>query len=207
MKWVKKLQQEWRMNPNLSILIIGLPCGILSILALVRFIMQLSQVDFYNNTVVMIRRITDIYCSPLRALLPTTTPYDLASLVMAFVMQILGIYLIYFVFAGTSQMPSIGTIVLWSLVALVGLTLRVYFILLILNVVFSWVRPGGTESLADFSNQIIAPLLKPFHRLVPPMAGLDFSPMALFFLIYLLQSVWRSLSIYMGVPLAIIIGV
>ncbi len=192
------------MNQNLAILLISLSCGALSILALLRFIMQLARVDFFNKVVQVICRITDVYCSPLRKLLPYNQYVDFATIIMAVLMQLLGLYLIYFLYA--SRLPNIADMLSWSALIVVGLSLRVYFMALLLTVIFSWVRPQGATSFAELSNQLVRPLLKPLHKLIPPMAGLDFSPMVLFFLVYLLQSFWRSIAFSMEIPLKIVFG-
>ena len=167
--------------------------------------LQLSKVDFYNSSVQFICRFTDIYCGLIRKIIPAAGRFDVASIFMALVIQFASIYIIFTIFS--TSVPSILQIALWSLLVLAGLALRIYFIALILMVIFSWVRPQGSQSLMDLSNQLIRPLLAPFHKFIPPMGGLDFSPMALFFLIYLLQSAWRSYAISMEVPLRIIFAV
>ncbi len=191
---------------NLAIFLISLSCGVLSLLAILRFLMQMTRVNFYNKLVQITCTITDVYCSPLRKILPYNQYVDFAAILMAVVMQLLGIYLVYFLFAA-AQIPNFSTVISWALLIVVGLSLRIYFMTLLLSVVFSWVRPAGARPAAELANQLIEPFLRPLHRLVPPMAGLDFTPMALFFLVYLLQSVWRGLAISMEVPLGIIFGV
>ncbi len=193
------------MNPNIIIILISFSCGVLSILALLRFMMQLARVNVQNKAVLMICRITDVYCFPLRKILPYYQHADFASFIMAAFMQALGFYLIYLLFS--SEVPDIKTIATWSFVVVIGLFLRIYFMALLLMVIFSWVRPQGASAIAELSNQLVEPLLRPFHKLVPPIAGMDFSPMALFFLVYLLQSVWRSVAAYIEVPLSIVFGV
>ena len=190
---------------NISISLISISLGLLSILALLRFMLQLNKVDFYNPSVQFVCRFTDIYCGLIRKIIPTAGRFDIASIFMALAIQFASIYIIFTIFS--TSVPSIVQIALWSLLVLAGLALRIYFIALILMVIFSWVRPQGSQSLMDLSNQLIRPLLAPFHKFIPSMGGLDFSPMALFFLIYLLQSAWRSYAISMEVPLRIIFAV
>ncbi len=190
---------------NISITLISISLGLLSILALLRFMLQLSKVDFYNSSVQFVCRFTDIYCGLIRKIIPVAGRFDIASIFMALAIQFASIYIIFTIFS--TSVPAIVQIALWSLLVLGGLALRIYFIALILMVIFSWVRPQGSQSLMDLSNQLIRPLLAPFHKFIPPMGGLDFSPMALFFLIYLLQSAWRSYAISMEVPLRIIFAV
>ncbi len=190
---------------NITIFLISASLGLLSILSLLRFMLQLTKVDFYNPSVQFVCRFTDIYCGLIRKIIPATGRFDIASIFMAFTIQFISIYIIFTIFS--SSMPAITQIAIWSLLVLAGLALRIYFIALILMVIFSWVRPQGSQALMDLSNQLIRPLLAPFHKFIPPLGGLDFSPMALFFLIYLLQSAWRSYAISMEVPLRIIFAV
>lgn len=190
---------------NISVFIIGLCFGVLSIFALLRFIMQLSRINFYNPIVQFVCRFTDIYCVLPRKSFPSSSRIDIASLLMAYIIQLLGIYFIYKFFS--PNMPAMFQIAIWSLLVILGLCLRIYFFSLILTVIFSWVRPQGSRYIMEISSQLISPLLAPFHKFIPPLGGLDFSPMALFFLIYLLQSVWKSFAINWGVPLGIIFGV
>ena len=198
------------MNPNLVMLVISLSCGLLTLLALLRFMMQLSGANFYNKMVRFVCNASDIYCAPLRSLLSKSklfynSRFDAASLIMAFLLEFLGFYLISTL--EYVELPGMPIVASWSALIVIGLILRIYFFCLLLMVIFSWVRPQGSEALAEVSQQLVAPLLVPFHKFIPPMGGLDFSPMALFFLIYLLQALWQSFSIGMRVPLNIVFGV
>ena len=134
--------------------------------------LQLTKVDFYNPSVQFVCRFTDIYCGLIRKIIPATGRFDIASIFMAFTIQFISIYIIFTIFS--SSMPAITQIAIWSLLVLAGLALRIYFIALILMVIFSWVRPQGSQALMDLSNQLIRPLLAPFHKFIPPLGGLDF---------------------------------
>jgi YggT family protein len=60
------------------------------------------------------------------------------------------------------------------------------FIILI-RVVLSWVNVDPYNPLVRMIYQITEPVLAPLRRLIPPAAGLDFSPLVAFFVIELLR--------------------
>ncbi|MDP9212012.1 MAG: YggT family protein [bacterium] len=49
-------------------------------------------------------------------------------------------------------------------------------ILIIIRVLMSWVNPHPSGPLGRFLMEVTEPILKPFQRILPPMAGIDFSP-------------------------------
>ena len=53
----------------------------------------------------------------------------------------------------------------------------VLWILLIARVVLSWTNPMGGGGLTAFVYQVTEPILAPIRRLLPPTAGVDWSPL------------------------------
>jgi YggT family protein len=80
------------------------------------------------------------------------------------------------------------------ILGLLCLVLDVYFIVLIVRIILSWVPslPEPVEPLARFVRALTDPLLLPLRQVIPPirlgMGALDLSPLVLFFGISLLQS-------------------
>jgi YggT family protein len=65
-------------------------------------------------------------------------------------------------------------------------------LLIFARVVVSWVAPFGGGGLIAFIYQATEPILSPIRRVVPPMGGLDLSPLvALIGLSMLVQLVLR----------------
>ena len=61
--------------------------------------------------------------------------------------------------------------------------LRFYIFALILYAILSWIAPGTYSPAAALLDTLCEPLLRPVRRLIPPLAGIDFS--ALFVIIAL----------------------
>ena len=72
---------------------------------------------------------------------------------------------------------------MYILAQIVNILYWVYFILIFLRFIFSWVRPDPYNSvwgpLMRITYQATEPLLAPIRRLLPGMSGLDLSPLIL----------------------------
>lgn len=64
----------------------------------------------------------------------------------------------------------------------------IFTLMVIANVVMSYFM-NPYHPIRIFLDRIIQPLLRPIQRLLPPMMGIDFSPMILLLLIQLVESV------------------
>jgi YggT family protein len=53
----------------------------------------------------------------------------------------------------------------------------ILWVLLIVRVLMSWVAPRGGGQLMAFVYQVTEPILAPIRRLIPPTAGIDWSPL------------------------------
>ncbi|NWG53355.1 MAG: YggT family protein [Hydrogenophilaceae bacterium] len=81
------------------------------------------------------------------------------------------------------------------LVDIVVIILQLFVILLIVQAVLSWLvafemvsrRSPIVDSIWRFSTAISNPVLKPIRRFIPPIQGVDLSPLVLILLIYLVM--------------------
>ena len=63
------------------------------------------------------------------------------------------------------------------LVNFIQLLAFVLWFLLIARVVLSWTNPMGGGGMTAFVYQVTEPILAPIRRLLPPTAGVDWSPL------------------------------
>jgi len=80
-----------------------------------------------------------------------------------------------------------------SVTGLLVLAIQIYLLILLVRVVFSFVSPFPTNPVSRFAWQMTEPVLAPIRRVLPAAAGLDFSPLVVFFGGYLLISLLSSL--------------
>jgi YggT family protein len=60
---------------------------------------------------------------------------------------------------------------------LVVLVIQAFLIVVLIRVVFSFVSPFPTNPISRFAWRVTEPVLAPIRRLLPPMSGLDLSPL------------------------------
>jgi YggT family protein len=85
------------------------------------------------------------------------------------------------------------------IVSIINLIFTIFYILLWARIILSFVRPDPYHPtwgpIVRAVYDLTEPVLAPIRRLLPPMAGLDFSPLILFLVARLLQSVVNDLVI------------
>ncbi|MBG6463108.1 YggT family protein [Pseudomonas aeruginosa] len=170
------------------------------LIVLLRFILQLVRADFYNPLSQFIVRATKPLLNPLRRIIPGFGGIDLASLVLAILIQLVLMILILMLM-GYGVGGFIMQLLIWSIIAVTSLFLKVFFFALIISVILSWVAPGSYNPGAQLVNQICEPLLMPFRKLLPTLGGLDLSPIFAFLALKLIDMlVINNLAAMTGMP-------
>jgi YggT family protein len=152
--------------------------GFLTLVLLLRFYMQAFRVSFGNQFGAFVVQLTNWLVKPLRRLLPSVFGLDLATLLPAFLLQVV-LFLAYFAARGgleSMAADQLLLLILWQAV-LATLRISVYLLIgaLILQAVLSWVNPYSP--LGRPVAQLTQPFLKPIRRFVPPVANIDLSPL------------------------------
>lgn len=169
---------------NAGLFLIQTLFGIYEVIILLRFLLQLTRADFYNPVSQFIVKATSLPLRPLRRVIPGMAGMDMASLVLLLVVIIIELLLLSVV--ANLPMPSLPGLIALALVELLKLTIYVFLFSVFVLAILSWVSPGGYNPVANLLYQITAPLMRPARRLLPPMGGLDLSPMIVMLGLYLL---------------------
>ncbi len=74
-----------------------------------------------------------------------------------------------------------------SLYRLINLAFWVLDLAILLRVLFSWINPDPDNALVHLVYQISEPILAPLRRVIPPIGGLDITPIIALFLLELVQ--------------------
>lgn len=75
----------------------------------------------------------------------------------------------------------------------IRLVFAVLQIAIILDVLFSWVRPDPYNPLVRLVSQVAGVIVNPLRRVVPPFSGLDITPMIALILLQIAESLIMSL--------------
>ncbi|MGH8802942.1 MAG: YggT family protein [Casimicrobiaceae bacterium] len=158
--------------------LIDVAFGLVTYALLLRFVMQILRAPFRNPVGQAVIALTDWAVRPLRRLLPGLRGIDWASLLDAYLCQVLWLAAVYSVFGFGFPLSAggIAYVLLVAVVALVKAALWLLIIVVLVQAVLSWVAPDGP--LAGVLNALTFPFLRPIRRLVPPIGGtLDLSPL------------------------------
>ena len=82
-----------------------------------------------------------------------------------------------------------------ALASVVDLVLRIYVWIIIIRAIISWVNPDPYNPIVQFLYHITEPVLRPIRRIIPPIGGIDISPVVVLIIIYFLQ-LWLVPSLY-----------
>lgn len=154
---------------------------------ILRLLLQWARADFYNPLSQFLVKVTNPLLIPLRRIIPSIGRLDTASVVLAYLLEITGLLII-------SAINSFQFA--WSQLALLAATklllavLWLYFFLILVMVILSWVGGRFRHPIVPLVFQLTVPVLRPFQKLIPPIGGIDLSPLfamiAIRFLILLL---------------------
>ncbi|MBT4520380.1 MAG: YggT family protein [Halieaceae bacterium] len=172
---------------------------------LLRFVLQLVRADFYNPISQFLVKLTNPVVVPIRRILPGLGGIDLATLFLALGLQAAGI--IVMLLLNGIGIPSPVLLVGWSILGLVGMLVNIYFFALLAMIILSWVAPGSRHPAIYLLHQITEPVMAPVRRMLPPMGGMDFSPILIFILINIIQIALRHMAVGIGLHPALVIGI
>ncbi|MGA1206754.1 MAG: YggT family protein [Gammaproteobacteria bacterium] len=172
------------MSSNIGFYLINTGVAIVVSLVALRFLLQLTQANYYNPICQGVGKITAPLVAPFRAL-PTIGSVNLGVYVAAVVIQAAGAGLGFFLMGG---LPGALPLLVWSFLSVFGVLLDLIFYALLGMIILSWLAPNAGHPGAELVIQVTDPLLEPFRRLIPNMGGLDLSPILLFVVINLLEA-------------------
>lgn len=189
---------------EISLYLIQTATGIYLLIMLLRFILQLVLADFYNPISQFLVRATNPLVLPLRRVLPARGRFDPASLVLAILIQWLGI--IALLWMSGAALPAISLMLAWSVVGVLGLLVKIYFFALLGMIILSWIAPGASNPAVYLMYQITEPVMAPFRSVLPAVGGLDFSPFLVFILINIVQIALHNVAEGLGLYPALVMG-
>jgi len=191
--------------PAAGIYLVQTVVSFYTIIVLLRFLLQLARADFYNPISQFAVKVTAPLLNPMRRVIPGWGGVDVSSLILILVLQVLQLVAVILMLG--YGLPNVALLVAWSAVGVLGLVLNFFFWAILIQVILSWVAPQSQNPAVALIYQITDPIMAPARKLLPPMGGMDFSPIITFMLIQLAKIlVVGSLVQAFGVPQQLILG-
>jgi YggT family protein len=167
---------------NAGVFLVDLLFGLYIFAVMLRFFLQIVRADFYNPLCQAIFTVTNPPLRPMRRYIPAVGGVDTASILLMLSLQLLSTYLV-FSLLGIS--PSFSGLLLSALAELVSKAIYLLIFTIFIQIILSWVAPGTYNPVIGVIDSITTPLLRPARRIVPPMGGIDLSPMLIIVCLYL----------------------
>lgn len=170
--------------------------NLLVLAALLRFFMQLLRAPFRNPVAQFVVALTDFAVKPLRRVIPGLGGLDLASLVFAWLAELLLLVLVFAIrYQTLPDGPALPALLTLSLIALLRLTIYLLIGVLLVQAILSWVSPY--HPMMPLFSTLTQPFLAPLRRFIPLVGGVDLSPLVLLVvcqLILMLPITWLELE-------------
>ena len=172
-----------------SVFLVRVLFELVAFVAFARYFLQLFEANFYNPVTQAVVKITDPVLNPIRAVIRPVGRHDLAALVFALVTVALMVWAI----TAMRGVGMSGTGLFLGTLYFAFLTVtNLFFWTVLLRAVASWLgneRSPGVAFLDDLTDPVVAPV----RRVLPPIGGIDLSPLAVLLIIQVAQMVVGNL--------------
>ena len=162
-------------------------CGLFVVALLLRFYLQWARAPYRNPLSDFLHALTDFMVRPARRLVPGLWGLDLATLVLAWLVQFVELLIVLQIQGNALAQnagPALASAALLALVLLMKTGLYIVMAAVIIQVVLSWVSPYSP--VMPLLNGMTRPLLRVFQRRIPPLGNVDLSPLFALVVIQLL---------------------
>ena len=181
--------------------------GLYLLFVIARFLLQVAKADFYNPISQAVFKATVPVVRVLRSFIPGYKGVDFSSLILAFIVQFIAISVTILLYGGA--IPSVGFIITWSFIGVLNFIILFYYYALIASIVMSFVMMFSgnmnPHPILLLVWQITEPIMAPFRRVIPPMGGLDFSPIFIFLIIGLIRNfIYQTFGVNEQIALVVI---
>ena len=148
---------------------------------IVRIILIYVRSNYFDPVTQFITKLTDFIIKPIRRYIPNIRNIETASIVLALVLEIIKFLLISIFSFG---FPNILGLIILAIGDLIKITLETFFYAILFQAILSWLQPAAAinRTLMQFTS----PIMRPFLRLIPPIGGVDISPIPALILLQLL---------------------
>jgi len=159
---------------NAFVFIVSTLVDLYLITFVLRILLQWQRADYRNPLVQFILTVTNPLVLPLRRYIPPVYGLDTASLIVAILIKLATLTLLTSLLC--ASLPGIPQLLLLTVFGLIRTLLSLYFFMILISVIMSWVAPGTYNPATALIASLVQPVLAPFRKIIPPIGGFDISP-------------------------------
>ena len=159
---------------NAVVFIVQTLFGLYLMVIMLRFLLQVCRANFYNPVSQFLVKATNPLLVPMRRFIPGFWGLDFAAITLMILLQALQIFIIALV--KDISIAPMGLFVM-TIAELLRLLTNVFFFSILIQIILSWVNPGGSGNpIVALLHTLNEPLLGRARRILPPISGFDLSP-------------------------------
>lgn len=166
---------------NALLFLIQIVFNAYSFILMLRLLLQFFGADFFNPLSQFIVKVTQPIVKPLQRVLPKLKGVDLAIVLLLFVIEAIRITMVVWLQSGVIISPA--SLFVSSLGLLLRQLLNLFFYAIILRVLLSWFPTQSASPVTHILYVLTEPLLRRARQIIPPIGGLDLSPIAVILLL------------------------
>ncbi|MFO7762654.1 MAG: YggT family protein [Wenzhouxiangellaceae bacterium] len=141
---------------------------------MLRVLLEAVGADYYNPVSQVLITVTQPLVGPLARIIPRMGRFNSAAVVLLVILQTISVVLVMAI-SGFAADPLQALVI--ALFRLVRMLLVMYMVLIIAEVILSWVGGGMRHPIIPLIYQLTRPVLQPIRRVIPSIGGLDLSPL------------------------------
>ncbi len=169
--------------------------GIYILLVLLRFLLQITQTDFYNPISQFIVRATNPPLVRLRRFIPGFSGIDLSALLLVLGLEAIRISLTVMLLGHS---PRFAGVILLSIGEITKLAVYIVIFSIFVRALLSWFSSGLHHPMTKLLNSFTDPILRPARRLIPATGGIDLSPVLVFLCLMLILKLLATPLLVLG---------
>ena len=194
------------MNNALSDIAVTIASPLFSLvlfLIAMRFLAQLCGVSPYNPISVGIRTVTNPIVAPVNRLIPAGKRLNIGAIVALILCQTAYIGIMLWILSRFDAFNIVPALI-WSALGVAGLLINIIFYSVLAIILVSFLAPQSNHPAVEFLWQLTEPVMAPLRSIIPPMGGLDFSPILLFIGINVIRVSLANMAVAVGTPTFVI---
>ena len=169
---------------NPAVFLIETLFGLYILAVILRFLLQWVRADFYNPISQFLVKITTPPLKILRRFIPGFGGIDLASLILAWGLKYIELLLVLLISGSTIDLLAP---LFWAIPELVELLINIFLFAVFVQVILCWINPGTYNPASALLYSLTEPVMRPARNVLPPISGLDLSPMLVMIALILMK--------------------
>jgi YggT family protein len=164
----------------------------------VRLILAFVHADYYHPLTQFVVKCTSFLVTPLRKFIPDVRGVETATLVLILLIVLLKWIMLILMSYGIPNLLGLFILMIGDTLKLM---LEILSLAFIFQAILSWVQPASP--VYQVLNKCTSPMTSPLHKVIPPISGIDITPLIAIIVLQLLVIILASPIIAYGLAVAI----